>query len=101
MYGLAVNDSSACASTSKPLDATTAPGSVRVASGSTIPRVGRRRRDAIPVLTSCTSKSKIAIPVHSLPVPDVVGQAMCGASGPGTGAPFPSGAFTYCSNGAG
>jgi len=57
-----------------------------------MPSIGRRRRDAIPVFTSCASKSKIAMPVHSLPVPDVVGQAMCGASGPGTAAPSPSGA---------
>ena len=28
----------------------------------------------------------MAMPVTSLPVPDVVGHAMCGASGPGTGA---------------
>ncbi len=89
-----MKDSSACASTSKPLDATTVAGSVRVASGSTIPSVGRKRRDAIPVFTSCASKSKIVMPVHSLPVPDVVGHAMCGLSGPGTGAPSPSGALT-------
>ena len=37
----------------------------------------------------------MAMPVHSLPVPQVVGQAMCGLSGPGTGAPPPMGALTY------
>jgi len=93
-YGFAVNDSRACARTSNPLQATTAEGNVRVASGSTTPSVGRSRRDEIPVLMSCASKSKIAIPVHSLPVPEVVGQAMCGASGPGTGAASPYGALT-------
>ncbi len=59
-----------------------------------MPSVGRSRREAIPVLTLCATKSKIVIPVHSLPVPEVVGQAMCGASGPGTGAPSPSGLLT-------
>jgi hypothetical protein len=33
------------------------------------------------------------MPVHSLPVPLVVGHAMCGLSGPGTGAPPPIGGF--------
>ncbi len=34
------------------------------------------------------------MPVHSLPVPEVVGQAMCGLSGPGTGRASPMGALT-------
>ena len=33
-------------------------------------------------------------PVVSLPVPAVVGTAMSGFSGPGTGRPLPIGAFT-------
>jgi hypothetical protein len=48
----------------------------------------------MPVLAFMASKSKIAIPVHSLPVPQVVGHAMCGFRGPGTAWPPPIGAFT-------
>ncbi len=33
----------------------------------------------------------MAMPVHSLPVPEVVGQAIWGFSGPGMGAPPPIG----------
>ena len=40
------------------------------------------------------TRSKTAIPVHSEPVPQVVGQATCGGRGPGTGRPSPMGAFT-------
>ena len=36
----------------------------------------------------------MAMPVLSLPVPAVVGQATCGGSGPGTGAPAPTGVLT-------
>ena len=52
-----------------------------------IASVGRsaRRRDA--GLRVHRKQSKIAIPVTSLPVPEVVGHAMCGVSGPGTGSP--------------
>jgi alcohol dehydrogenase class IV len=44
--------------------------------------------------TGIVSKSKMAIAVHSLAVPKVVGQAMCGLSIPGTGTALPIGAFT-------
>ena len=54
----------------------------------------RNAGEAMPVLAAMESRSKIAMPVTSLPVPDVVGQAMCGLSGPGTGAPAPTGALT-------
>ncbi len=94
VYGRAVYDSSAWQSTSKPLAATTFAGSVRVVSGSTSACVGRSRRDAMPVLAWRATQSKTAMPVHSLPVPPVVGQAMCGGSGPGTAWPSPSGALT-------
>ena len=40
----------------------------------------------MPVFAWSASQSKIAMPVTSLPVPDVVGHATCGASGPGIGA---------------
>jgi hypothetical protein len=63
--------------------------------------VGRRRRDAMPVFTLSARSSNTAIPVHSLPVPHVVGQARCGGSGPGTGLPSPTGAFTYVRSSAG
>ena len=36
----------------------------------------------------------MAMPVHSAPVPLVVGQAMCGFYGPGTARRSPTGAFT-------
>ena len=36
----------------------------------------------------------MVMPVTSLPVPEVVGQAMCGLSGPGTARPSPTGALT-------
>ena len=45
----------------------------------------------MPVFADSESRSKIAMPVTSLPVPAVVGQAMCGFSGPGTGLPSPIG----------
>jgi hypothetical protein len=35
----------------------------------------------MPVFSSCSTRSKIAMLVHSLAVPKVVGQAMCGLSG--------------------
>jgi hypothetical protein len=52
------------------------------------------RRLSIPVFAFIASRSKIAIPVHSLPVPLVVGQAICGLSGPGIWRPSPIGALT-------
>ena len=96
-----MNDSSAWQRTSKPLAATTIAGSVRVHVGSMSASVGRRRREAMPVLTLSVRSSKTAMPVHSLPVPQVVGQAMCGGSGPGTGVPSPTGALTYARSSAG
>ena len=36
----------------------------------------------------------MVMPVHSEPVPQVVGQAMCGFNAPGTGLPAPMGALT-------
>ena len=48
----------------------------------------------MPVFAFIASRSKIAMPVASEPVPEVVGHAMCGFSGPGTGLPSPTGAFT-------
>src|SRR3954449_6237921 len=45
--------------------------------------------------------SSTATVVASEPVPHVVGIARCGISGPGTGAPEPTGAFTYDMTGAG
>ena len=65
-----------------------------VQSGSTSASVGRSAGEAIPVLADMDSRSKIAMPVTSLPVPDVVGQAICGFSGPGTGVPSPTGGLT-------
>ncbi|MNC85246.1 hypothetical protein D3C83_08360 [compost metagenome] len=69
-------------------------GKVRVTSGSIRPVVGLSHLDWIPVFALSESRSKIAIPVASDPVPDVVGHAICGFTGPGTGLPSPTGAFT-------
>ena len=69
-------------------------GSVRVFSGSTRPITGRSARWDIPVLARILSRSNIATPVVSLPVPEVVGIAMRGFRGPGTGSPWPMGALT-------
>ena len=57
-------------------------GKVRVLSGSTIPSAGLRKRCEIPVLTCRSTRSKIATPVVSLPVPAVVGTATKGTAGP-------------------
>ena len=48
----------------------------------------------MPVLAFRSTRSKIATPVVSLPVPAVVGMAISGFSGPGTGWPRPIGALT-------
>ena len=45
----------------------------------------------MPVLACMRVKSKMLTPVVSLPVPAVVGIAMRGLSGPGTGKPFADG----------
>ena len=89
-----MNDSSAWLRMSSPLDAATAAGSVRVFSGSTRPSVGLSRRLAMPVLACSRVRSKMLTPVVSLPVPAVVGIAMSGFSGPGTGRPLPIGGLT-------
>jgi hypothetical protein len=89
-----VYDSSAWLSTSRPEQAATIGGSVRVVSGSTMPSAGRRVRWAIPVLACISSRSKMATPVVSLPVPAVVGTATSGFNAPGTGRPSPIGGLT-------
>ena len=59
-----------------------------------MPSVGFSRRCAMPVLACIRDQSKIATPVVSLPVPAVVGMAISGLSGPGTGSPLPIGGLT-------
>ena len=91
---IAVYDSIACESTSRPDEAATVDGSMRVLSGSSNPSVGFNPRSAMPVFACMSTRSKIATPVVSLPVPAVVGIANNGFSGPGTGTPLPIGGFT-------
>ena len=79
---------------SKPVAATAALDKVADTVGSISATSGMRRREMMPVLALSARKAKIAIPVVSDPVPDVVGQAMCGFTGPGTFCPPPIGAFT-------
>ena len=67
---------------------------VRVFNGSQIPSVGFRTRWAMPVLAFFETKSKMAVPVVSEPVPAVVGTATRGRRGLVMGRPFPRGAFT-------
>jgi hypothetical protein len=67
---------------------------VRVFKGSTIPRVGLRLRWAMPVFARLETRSKMAVPVVSEPVPAVVGMAIRGKSLEGMGLPLPSGALT-------
>ena len=45
----------------------------------------------MPVLACSRVRSKMLTPVVSLPVPAVVGIAISGRSGPGTGRPLPIG----------
>lgn len=59
-------------------------------SGSTSPSVGLSMRLAMPVLAPMLVMSKMAVPVVSEPVPAVVGTAMRGRTGPGTGLPLPA-----------
>lgn len=94
LNGIAVQDSSAWNRTSKPELALTAAGMVFVFSGSQMPSVGFRFRCAMPVLAFFATKSKMAVPVVSLPVPAVVGMATRGFSFFSIGRPLPSGAFT-------
>lgn len=59
-----------------------------------MPRVGLRARWAMPVLAFLETRSKIAVPVVSEPVPAVVGTATSGSRGLVTGRPLPRGALT-------
>jgi hypothetical protein len=49
--------------------------------------------DAMPVFKPTDFRSTMVMPVVSLPVPHVVGQAMCGFSFPGIGFALPIGAL--------
>ena len=82
-------------STSKPDAATTPPGSDSVVVGSTIASEGLSSGDAMPVFKPTDLRSTIVMPVVSLPVPQVVGHAMCGFSLPGIGLALPIGALMY------
>lgn len=57
--------------------------------------MGLRLRCAIPVFARLETRSKIAVPVVSEPVPAVVGTAIRGNNGFSIGRPLPSGALTY------
>lgn len=100
LKGMAVHDSRAWHSTSSPLAACTALGSDAVLSGSHMPSVGFRLRWAMPVLALLSTRSKMAVPVVSDPVPAVVGTAIRGSSGFSIGRPAPSGALTKSRNAA-
>src|SRR5207249_12111939 len=89
-----VIDSSAWVMQSKPVAATMFLGSDRVTSGSISAMVGMRRREMMPVLALIERRLKIAMPVVSEPVPQVVGHAMCERTAPGTFCPPPIGALT-------
>jgi len=65
-----------------------------------MPSVGFRFRCAIPVFARCDTRSNIAVPVVSEPVPAVVGTAIKGLRALVIGRPFPSGAFTKSRNSA-
>jgi hypothetical protein len=97
----AVSDSSAWLMQSKPVAAIAAGGSECVTSGSISAIVGISRREMMPVFAFSALSAKIAMPVVSEPVPDVVGQAMCGFTAPGTRRPSPIGGLTYAMNSAG
>src|SRR3569833_861248 len=92
--GMADQDSKEWQRTSKPELAMTAAGMVAVLRGTQRPSVGLRFRCAMPVLARLETKSKMAVPVVSLPVPAVVGMAMRGFSGLSMGRPLPRGALT-------
>ncbi len=79
---------------SKPVAAIAYFGSVAVTVGSISATSGISRREMMPVFAFSERRLKIAIPVVSEPVPEVVGHAMCGLTGPGTFCPPPIGAFT-------
>ena len=56
-----------------------------------MPSAGRSSRCEMPAFTSWSTMWVIAAAVVSLPVPPVVGTAISGLSGPGTGRPPPTG----------
>jgi len=62
--------------------------------GSTIASDGLSSGEAMPVFSPTDVRSTMVMPVVSLPVPQVVGQAMCGFSRPGMGFARPIGALT-------
>ena len=101
VYGSAVSDSSAWQNTSRPLQAATMGGIVRVFNGSMTAMSGRMARWRMPVFACMSSRSKMAMPEHSLPVPAVVGTQIRGAMRPGTGRPSPMGGFTKVMKSAG
>jgi hypothetical protein len=76
---------------SAPAAAVTSGGTVSVLSGSTTPRAGRSRRCETPAFTFWSTMCVTATAVVSLPVPAVVGTAISGRTGPGTGTPLPTG----------
>ncbi len=59
-----------------------------------MPRVGLRALLAMPVFAFLETRSKMAVPVVSEPVPAVVGTAMRGRRGLVIGRPSPRGALT-------
>lgn len=67
---------------------------MRVLRGSQMPRVGLRLRWAMPVFARLETRSKIAVPVVSEPVPAVVGTAIRGRRVAVMGRPLPRGALT-------
>ena len=90
--------SRAWSSASTPTDAVTPGGQVRVSSGSTIATDGRRYWCETPVFVPNRGKSTTATVVTSDPVPEVVGTATRGSTGPGTCLPRPIGALTKSSS---
>ena len=84
-------DSIACVRMSAPAAAVTSGGTLSVLSGSTMPSAGRSSRCDTPAFTFWSSTWVTATAVVSLPVPAVVGTAISGLSGPGTGTPRPTG----------
>src|SRR4030095_6280086 len=76
---------------SQPAAAVTSGGGLSVLSGSTIPSAGRSSRFDTPAFTCWARTWVTATAVVSLPVPAVVGTAIRGFSGPGTGRPRPTG----------
>ena len=70
-----------------PIDAVTPGGHETVRAGSTIASAGRRCWCETPVFVPSRGKSTIATVVTSEPVPEVVGSATSGSTGPGTGRP--------------